>query len=132
MVHLPVRVEDPFGILLAGPVVAQHQIHLEAAVLCAAYDRCNRIMRCLYSVCITERQHISFRITVTLPGLIQRISAFQQHRRVFPVQTQHRHRPFDDAQAYARIRRMGKAVLFGRFLDREGMPSALEMIVGQD
>ncbi|MNH31836.1 hypothetical protein D3C79_922360 [compost metagenome] len=77
MVHLPVRVENPFRILLAGPVVAQHQIHLEAAVLCAAHDRCNRIMRCLYSVYITERQHISFRITVTLPGLIQRISAFQ-------------------------------------------------------
>ncbi|MNY77553.1 hypothetical protein D3C86_2175010 [compost metagenome] len=27
---------------------------------------------------------------------------------------------------------MGEAVLFGRLLDREGMPSALEMIVGQD
>ena len=56
--HLPMRMENPFRILLIRAIVPQNQVHLVDALVISAGNRSNRIVADALSVHFAERFNV--------------------------------------------------------------------------
>ncbi|MNW55790.1 hypothetical protein D3C74_334740 [compost metagenome] len=132
MMHLPMRMENPFRMLFITAVVAKHDIHFIAAVLASANDRSYRIVRNLVPIHIAKCQHVYFRIAVSFPLLVDLICRFKQGSLILPVQAEHRHRPMHHAGGNSRVPFMLKCRFNRSSLQRKGMFPPLEVIMRQN
>ncbi len=127
MVQLGVRVVQAQRMLGRGQVVAEHEVELEPA-LPHTGDRGDRIVR--HAVGLGE-DGCSF-VRIPAPRGQDAVRQFDQALGIGAVQTNDRHRPFDDARLHILEAGEGERGFHRGFFHCKGVAPALEVVMRQN
>ena len=120
-----VRMVDAHRMLVCRDVVSEYEIQLEKTIFVFSCDRCDRVV----GNTVSFREDECIFISVRFPLVKYHAGAVSKTLNVIALKSYYRHRPIDDAGVKIFKSGDGKCFPVDGTCHREGIATALEMIV---